>query len=232
MLLSDLAWLKWRIVRYPSIRTKAELTELGVPEGFGSDVEPDSSVWLASLSEALGEVFQEGIRILDYGCGNARYCNFLSERLANFTYYGIEPPGSSVSENAIMRASLAYGHKPYVKLGFIGDAVEQEALTNVNVVILGSIFTHLLFDKFEEICDKFRPVLARGGRVVFSVFTDEHYRCQFPDNLYQHKGCYSAVWYTPEMLKDYATKRVLLIQLKETFPAGAGHKIYCMTQAS
>jgi SAM-dependent methyltransferase len=169
------------------------------------------------------------MKILDYGCGNARYCNFISERLADFTYYGVEPPGSPVSQGAIDGARRAYGIKPYVKLGFIGEEVEAEALQQVDGVVLGSIFTHLLFDQFEAICAKFQPILDRGGKVVFSVFLDQVSRWG-TNNAYQHKECYSAVWYTQEMLDKYAAKNKVTIQLKETFPAGAGHKIFCMTR--
>ena len=36
---------------------------------FGTDEEPSSSLWMASLSEAMGESFREGMAVLDYGCG-------------------------------------------------------------------------------------------------------------------------------------------------------------------
>jgi len=227
MRLNDTAWQKWRLVKYPSIRTKAELEALGVPEGFGSESEPDSSLWLASLSEGLGDFFKEGMKVLDYGCGNARYCNFISERLGDFTYYGVEPPGSPLSDAAIENGRKAY-NRPYVKLGFIGDDVEAEALATVDAVVLGSIFTHLLFDEFHKICDKFKPILDRGGKVVFSVFIDQFYRWQLPNTAYAHSECYSAVWYTENQLKNYCQKNKYALELKETFPAGAGHKILCM----
>jgi hypothetical protein len=62
---------------------------------FGSDKEPESSLWLASLSEAMGDTFREGMSVLDYGCGACRYAQFLRQRLSTFHYYGLEKAGSA-----------------------------------------------------------------------------------------------------------------------------------------
>ena len=75
MRLTDPLWIdKWSKTTFAprprdfstAVRRQARRKQLG---SFGTDQEPASSLWLASLSEALGDGFREGMRILDYGCG-------------------------------------------------------------------------------------------------------------------------------------------------------------------
>src|ERR1051325_11130442 len=136
---------------------------------FGSDQDPLSSIWMASLSEAAGDCFREGLRILDYGCGVGRYCNFLAERLDRFEYYGIEKRGSSFrhGEQSIRVANRIFRKDPRAEFGFIESTLEIEAVARVDLVLLGSIFTHVSVAEVDRILTKIAPVLDRGGRIVF-----------------------------------------------------------------
>ena len=85
MNIKDKLWTdKWSIIKYKPIFSNYYV------HGFGSADEPDSSLWMSSLSEAMGEYFKEQMIVLDYGCGSARYGNFLSYRVKDFEYYGID----------------------------------------------------------------------------------------------------------------------------------------------
>ena len=172
---------------------------------FGSDEEPLSSIWLASLSEAAGDYFREGLKVFDYGCGAGRYCNFLEQRLESFEYYGVEKRGSSFrhGEKSIRVANRIFRHDRRARFGFIGSRLEKEAIENVDVVILGSIFTHVDFREVRHILAKLRPVIERGGKVVFSAFTSNKYRLE-GRGAYGFIDCYNTVWFEPEQLAQLA----------------------------
>src|SRR5262245_58483922 len=101
MQLDDQKWIeKWSKVRFSprprdfekAVRRQAQ------SKGFamsGSDQEPLPYRWVASLSDAMGETFREGITILDDDCGARRFAQFLRQRLSTFRYYGLEKPGSA-----------------------------------------------------------------------------------------------------------------------------------------
>src|SRR4051812_18232352 len=61
---------------------------------YGTDEEPGAFFRHATLSIAMRHAFCEEMQVLDYGCGAARYAHFLRQRLARFTYFGLEKPGS------------------------------------------------------------------------------------------------------------------------------------------
>jgi SAM-dependent methyltransferase len=204
---------------------------------WGTNTEPEASIWLSSMSEPMGEFFTEGLKILDYGCGGGRYANFISQRIKDFTYYGIEPNGG---ESAIAIEELKNHRLPAnVRFGYITDEIEKEAIDTVDVVALGSIFTHLVFetddespngDSFVTICDKFKPVIDRGGIIVFSVFIDDVVRTQGGAGAYGILRCYGWSYYTLEVMNDYCEKRGLKITEGDNFLAQEvnDHRIFRM----
>ena len=199
----------------------------------GSDEEPFSSIWLASLSEAAGQHFREGLRVLDYGCGAGRYCDFLDQRLENFGYYGVEKRGSSLrhGEKSIRVATRIFRHDRRARFGFIGSRLEEEAIRNVDVVVLGSIFTHLDFREVRQILAKLRPVIERGGTVVFSAFIANEYRLEGRD-AYGFIDCYSRVWFEPEQLAQLANQEEWQLSEQESFLAqGVNlHRIFALNK--
>jgi ubiquinone/menaquinone biosynthesis C-methylase UbiE len=61
------------------------------PLTYGADSAEASDNWFTALSNAAGQSFCEGMVMLDYGCGCGRYANWISRRIKDFTYYGLEP---------------------------------------------------------------------------------------------------------------------------------------------
>ena len=83
---SDLWIKKWVVEYYSPIVLEYDKKGIIV----GTDPEPRVSLCLASFAEAMGDKYKEGMRVLDYGCGSARFSNFLSKRLKEFYYIGLE----------------------------------------------------------------------------------------------------------------------------------------------
>lgn len=150
-------------------------------------------------TESMGDFFKEGMKILDYGCGYAGYANFMSVYLKDFLYYGIEPKTSSRAELILDRQNV----DKRVKLGLIGSDIEKEAYKVCDVILLDSIFTHLVFEDFEEIMDKFKPVLDRDGIVVFSVWLKDKNYVEGISNDYEVEGCYKRSFYTLKSIDQY-----------------------------
>src|SRR5438105_3164612 len=146
MKLNDTLWTeKWKQNLFTRI------VEGPINGGCGCEDEPLSSLWCAALAEAMGDRYGEGMKILDYGCGYARFFNFLTGRLKDFTYYGLEAPDSATGhgQRCIHFAKTSFGADRRGKFGFVGSELETEALREVDVILLGSIFTHLSFETFE-----------------------------------------------------------------------------------
>ncbi len=190
--------------------------------GFGTDREPESSVCMASFANAMGDKFKEGMVLLDYGCGSGRFCNFMSKRLKDFSYYGVERLGSSIKwgENAISFAREYFGGDPRVSLGFIGDKIEREAIDKADVVLLLSIFTHVPLEETNEIMDKLMPIINKGGSVIFSMFIENNYQCVSLNPVirsYGFENFYFKVNYTERQIKDIAKRLNIKIDKNGTF---------------
>ena len=189
-------------------------------ESYGSAEEPLSSIWLSSLSEAMGDFFREGMKVLDYGCGAGRYCDFLGDRLKKFIYYGVEKPGSTFQhgEQSIKFAKRFFWLNHHAKFGYIGSPTEAEAISNVDVVVLGSVFTHVDFEELRRILKKLEPVIKRGGIIVFSIFLSDKYNLEGP-NAYGFMGCYERAWFTMEQLNGLTRENGWHMEEKEQFLA-------------
>jgi len=238
MQLSDARWAeKWSKVRFSSplqsfsaaVSRRAAL--LGF-EGFGTDDEPGSSLWLASLSEAMGASFREGINILDYGCGAGRYAEFLRQRLEHFGYFGLEKPGSSFQhgEKSVAAAEDIFNGDNRISFGLIGSAFEASALARADVVVLGSIFTHVDFEELKLILEKFEPIVRRGGKVVFSIFIADTYRLE-ASGAYGFADCYGRAWFTTEQLRGLCDESGWVTIERESFLAQEVnlHRIFALT---
>lgn len=195
-----------------------------VSYGFGTDKEPDASVCMASFANAMGNKFKEKMVLLDYGCGSARFCNFMSKRLKDFSYYGIEKPGGEKNgEKAIEYARMCFGYDKRITLGLIGDEVEKEAIEKAEVVLLLSIFTHLTVEEMNAIMDKLLPIIQRGGSIVFSAFIRDEYSVG-KGGGYGFADCYSAVYFTKEQFKEMEKRLGIRIAEIDTFITPTGYK--------
>ena len=164
----------------------------------------------------MGEKFKEEMTVLDYGCGGVRYVDFISQRLKTFKYYGIEPPNGT-TKATIEDLKIRCKNDSRIELGYIGEEIESKAYKESDVIVLGSIFTHLKFDKFNEICDKFVKYMKRDCSIVFSVFLSNEEHVRGKNNCYGQKDCWSQSYYIKNKIEDYATERGMSLKLKETF---------------
>jgi SAM-dependent methyltransferase len=165
------------------------------PETWGSGDTKSSTEWMGALT--TGSLF-EGCTVLDYGCGGGRLANYLSMRLEHFTYFGLEPAHGDGPANI----QFAKHHFADERTTFdlIGSYTEIEAIKQADLVVLGSVFTHLLYEDSCVLLSRFLPVLFRGGRVVASVFVGESYELEGISNLYGCPSCYSKVTWSAEQL--------------------------------
>ncbi len=216
--LSDKLWIeKWSPTPYKKI------VEGRVPKkgGVGCEDEPISSLWCASLAEAMGERYGEGMRLLDYGCGYARFFNFLTGRLKDFVYFGLEIPNSATKhgQRCVRFAKRTFGADGRGKFGFSGSEFEQEALKEAEVVLLGSVLTHVNFETFEKLFSEFIPIFDKGGAVVFSILLGKHSKCVGPGFLLGMNDFYQEARYTRRQLLDYCDGQKLALTDTEYFQA-------------
>lgn len=227
MKLTDRLWQdKWSKTRFtPSpLDFSAEVRKLAERNHhmlFGTDDEPGSSIWMASLSEAMGRSFREGMTVLDYGCGAGRYAHFLRQRLKNFKYYGLEKPGGEIrhGEQAIASGREIFQGDGRIVFGLLGEQLEAEAIERAGVVLLASIFTHIDLGEMERILLTLRPVTTRGGKIVCSAFLGEAYQLEGKGALYGFPDCYYRVWFTQAQLNQLRNRHRWIMTGSETFVA-------------
>ena len=226
MLLTDPLWTeKWSKVSFtPRLRDfSAAIFKHAAAQNFGlfgTDEEPGSSLWLASLSEAMGASFREGMCVLDYGCGAGRYAQFLRQRLKRFAFYGLEKPGSDFrhGEKSIKTARKLFRWDRRVRFDLIGSRLEATALARADVAVLGSIFTHVDLGEVERILAKLAPIISRGGTIVFSIFLADTHRLE-DKGLYGFADCYGRVWFTAEQLRGLCDRDGWVLAERESFLA-------------
>jgi SAM-dependent methyltransferase len=226
MELSDSLWTeKWSRVPYEKVVDGSIINQAGfgpIPPRCGCDDEPVSSLWCACLAEGMGAWFREGLRILDFGCGYGRFFNFLSGRLRNFAYFGLEIAGSvpEHGEQCLRFAESVFGKDGRAEFGFSGTDLETRALKEADVVLLGSVFAHVDFERLDRLFSKFIPVIEKGGAVVFSTPLGDKYQCEGPGFVLEMGDqFYQQVTYTRPQLTSYFGGKNLLSTEVEYFQA-------------
>lgn len=219
MHLDDELWTqKWSHTPFDKV-VATRVPDVGA---VGCDDEPVSSVWCAALAEAIGEHYREGMTLLDYGCGYGRMFNFLTGRLRDFTYYGLEVEGAATGhgERCLRYAIDTFGSDGRAVFGFSDSEVETRAIEESEIVLLGSVFTHMAHERFQSVFSRFDPVLERGGAVVFSVLLGDTYCCTDPGFLLgMDDDFYQDVRYTRDQLEQYCGDRGLALVEAEFFDA-------------
>ena len=163
---------------------------------WGTGDPAGSELWLTALVSP--EHLKEDMVVLDYGCGGGRLCNYLSKRLQNFTYFGLEPPYGDGPD--AIRFAREHFADPRVVFDFIGSYSELEAIKKADCVVMGSVLTHLTFEDGMITLDKFRTVADRSGKIFASVFLGQEYELRPPMNYCGCPNCYAAVILTHSQL--------------------------------
>ena len=118
-----------------------------------------------------------------------------------------------------------------ISFGLIGDAIEADGIARANIAVLGSVFTHVDFDELQRILLTLRPVAARGGIIVFSIFIDKAYRLEGPGG-YGFPDCYARAWFTRKQLRQACAAIGCAAAEAETFVAQQVnvHRIFALTE--
>jgi len=162
----------------------------------GTYIEPLASIGMSCFLEPVRDLFKEGVSILDYGCGAGILANFISERLKDYTYYGLEIN----SEHGIERLDIA---KKYLTdnrnyFGLINEDLTSVLKNKIDCVVLISIFTHLKIDAVKDIIFNLKPLFEtnKEAKIIFSCFIAEE------DNVIDYKPEISDEFYGVSFIKE------------------------------
>ena len=149
---------------------------LGPPPAIlygGTNQEPLASIGMSCFLDAVREDFKPGFSVIDYGCGAGILSNFISARLQDFKYVGLEPD----SQHGWGRIALGerYFKDPRVSFGTIEEDFNEKIKNKVDAVVLISVFTHLALMDVYTILDGLIEVFERNPKcsIVFSCFIAE-----------------------------------------------------------
>lgn len=138
----------------------------------GTHHEPLASIGMSCFLDAVKDKFKENFSVIDYGCGAGILSNFISSRLQNFSYLGLEPNSTHGKER--INLGTEYFNDPRIKFGFTDDFLNN-INDNVDAVILISVFTHMVFEDIKLILDQLLNVFNSSPdcTIVFSCFISE-----------------------------------------------------------
>lgn len=209
-------WInKWSQKKYPRLYPDFCV------HGFGTDGEPGTSYWMATLLDPMGEYFREGVTILDYGCGCARLFNFITGYLKDFKYYGAEPEGGQEIE----KAELYFKDDPRAFFMTCEEAIKSKEAMSCDVVILGSIFTHLLEGKCEAILESLWPIIDNGGMIIFTAIFKQEAQAIKP-GAHGFKDCYGVSYQRIGWIEDLEQKFSCEIICVNKFQTGVLQNIF------
>lgn len=76
----------------------------------------------------------------------------------------------------------------------------MEAIRRADIVVLGSVLTHLIYEDALTVMGRFLPVWRRGGKAIMSVFLGDRYELQGDSRMYGCPNCYYKVVWTRDQL--------------------------------
>jgi cyclopropane fatty-acyl-phospholipid synthase-like methyltransferase len=142
----------------------------------GTYIEPLASIGMAHFFYPVSDKFKDGISVLDYGCGAGILSNYLSGQLKDFTYIGLEPN----TEHGKERINLAkrYFNDPRCSFGIIDSDLDNALTKRLDVIVLISIFTHMIEDDVSSVLKNLIKVFDHNPHcsIVFSCFIGEEPR--------------------------------------------------------
>ncbi len=134
---------------------------------FGTDTEPASSIWCASLLDGVRDLLIDNFGLLDWGCGDGRCFSFLSSRFRNFTYFGVEP----YNDNGLfcrLKTKRLFGADRRFRFGYVGDEICLAGLAATKIAVMGSVATHMSLQQFGLLLQRFKGFFAGGGVLTAS----------------------------------------------------------------
>lgn len=188
----------------------------------GTNYEPDASIGISCFLEPCRENFKDGFKILDYGCGAGIVLNFISLRLNNFYYVGLEPENEHGAERIKLARRLLTDIRG--NFNFINEEnLKKNSEIEFDCITLISIFTHLIIEDTYSTLDKLLPFLKnKKTKIIFSCFIDKEYKLLHPQpNI--NKNFFGVVKLTEEQLQSYATKNNLKLRRVCDFMAAGNH---------
>lgn len=193
----------------------------------GTNIEPLASIGMCCFLDASKDKFKDGFSVLDYGCGAGILSNFISERISNFEYYGLEPNSTHGIERINLGKNLFKDDRVF--LGLINDDLDFCLSKKIDSIILISIFTHLVIDDVIQILDNLIKVFEKNPNcdIVFSCFTSEISRVE---NYQPHiwERFYGVSYIQESELINYCEKNSLSLNKHISFTAQGGyvHEIF------
>jgi len=198
----------------------------------GTNFEPLASIGMSCFTDAVIDKFKEGFTIIDYGCGAGILCNFISERLTDFDYYGLEPNSGWGPDRITLGKQFFNDNR--IKFGLIeSDYDNIISSKKIDAVILISVLTHLTIEDGLKVLGNVCKVFDynENSSVVLSCFTTENPRIGSLQN-YINDNYYSDSYIKLEDLKNYCEKNSLRIEKHMDFIAmgGYNHEIFKITK--
>jgi hypothetical protein len=173
-------------------------------EGCGSDREPYSTKWCESLEKGI---INANYNIIDWGCGYGRFLNYLlTKDISNFKYYGFELHGNNNGDLLIDFCKTHYSQcnnsDRIIKFGYIDDVeLINEATKNCNVILLGSVFTHMDIKDSIKFLNKFDKFINNGGYIIFSLITERNIYELIGKGAYGIENGYACVFHSDKELE-------------------------------
>ena len=197
----------------------------------GTCIEPLASIGMSCFLDAIKDKFKENFSVLDYGCGAGILANFISERLENFTYYGLEPN----TDHGISRLELGrkFFNNSNVNFGIIENDLLEICKKQIDSVILISVFTHMEFSDVESALDRISTVFNNNPEcaIVFSCFIEDAPRLvNHLPNIWER--FYGESYITVQQLESYCKRNNLKLEKHMDFIAmnNYNHQIYKVTK--
>jgi predicted RNA methylase len=190
----------------------------------GTNYEPLASIGMSCFTDAIKDKFKEGFTIVDYGCGAGILSNFISERLSDFTYYGLEPStGWGPDRISLGRETF---NDPRVNFGLIENDYDNIIKNNkIDAVILISVFTHLTIEDTYKVLDSLLNLFTynQNASIVFSCFTENSPKLGgLQTNI--NSNYYSESYIKLEDLQSYCDNKKLNLRKHMDFIAMGGYK--------
>ncbi len=161
---------------YKKVADEFSQTRNGPWEGWGRVVEKIS--------------LPSGAKVLDLGCGNGRFYEFISNKHKNILYTGID-----TSDELLKIARTKFKTANFLNLDFVADNLSS--LGNFDLVTAFGIFHHIpTLELRIKLVKKFAALLKPNGYFIFSIWNfDEAKSLPTPESLrFLEQGDFMLGW--------------------------------------